>query len=98
MPPVFVPREAERGSKLLYKPEASSRGYVYLMQKDEVHTLRVIMKIKNVMLDRRIFLVPDDRNDKKYWGWMRFAKPLPLWEAMEAGLVPLFNMYRNDAS
>ena len=68
------------------------------MRKDEVNTIRVILPLKNVMIDRRIFTSPDERNDKKYWGWMRFARPLPLWEAMEAGLVPLFNMYRNDAS
>ena len=83
---------------MVYEPKLY-RGYTYLMRNDYNNTMRVIVKLNNVMIAKKILVVPDGRPyNKTYFGWMRFLKPLPLWEAMEAGLVPLFNMYRNDAS
>ena len=79
---------------MVYEPK-SYRGYTYLMRKDYYTTMRVIVNLKNIMIARKLLAEPDGRPHKNtYFGWMRFIKPLPLWEAMEAGLVPLFNMYR----
>ena len=81
---------------MIYDPDPWQHGYVYLMRKDERKTMKVLLKLKNVMIGKMIFNVPDYRDGNIYCGWMRFARPLPLWEAMEAGLVPIFDMYRND--
>lgn len=79
---------------MVYEPKPY-RGYTYLMRKDYHNTMGVIVNLKNIMIGKKILCEPDGRPTKKtYFGWMRFIKPLPLWEAMEAGLVPLFNMYR----
>lgn len=81
-----------------YVPRPYRRGYVYLMQKDEVETLKAVIHLRNTLIDRRICVETENRVDKKYWGWMRFSQPLPLWDAMEGGLVPIFNCYKSGAS
>ena len=54
--------EAERGSNMLYDPDPCKRGYVYLMRKDERRTMKVLLKLKNVMIGKMIFNAPDYRD------------------------------------
>ena len=74
---------------MIYEP-GTGKGYVYLMRKDELQTYRRILRLKGKLIDRRILTKPEPRGEINYWGWMRFDRPLPLYDAMEAGLVPIF--------
>ena len=65
-------------------------GYIYLMKKDEVHTINALHHIHGRIIDRRFYTSMSRRGDKWYWGWIAFEKPLHLFDAMIAGLVPIF--------
>lgn len=70
------------------------RGYVYLMKYHEIRTIQLLAGIKIRVCDRRFYTRRSRRGDKWYWGWIAFVEPLPLWEAMNAGLVPIFKLGR----
>lgn len=59
------------------------------MQKDINRTLRTLWKIKPKIVEKRVL---KEKSEDNYYGWIRF--PRPLLDAMEAGLVPIFNTYR----
>lgn len=70
------------------------RAYVYLMKFNEIRTIQALKPVKCRIADRRFYLNMSKRGDKWYWGWIAFTKPLHPWDAMEAGLVPIFNTLR----
>lgn len=72
------------------------RGYVYLMRKNEQDTYRAIGRLRGTIINHDTFIKPATIDNNKYWGRMRFRTPLPYWDAMEGGLVPLFNCYKAD--
>lgn len=73
-----------------WKSTRMRKCFVYLMRYDEIRTIQHLSKIKARVVDRRIYINMEKRGDKYYWGWIGFDKPIPLWDAMEAGLVPIF--------
>ncbi len=66
------------------------RGYIYLMKHDEIRTVNALSHINGKVIDRRFYTNMNRRGDKWYWGWIAFKEPLTLWDAMIAGLVPIF--------
>ena len=67
------------------------RGFTYSMRYDPDKTLDKLQGIKYRVVDRRFYNQPSMWNAKLVWGWMKLREPLQLWDAMEAGLVPMFN-------
>lgn len=76
-------------------PRTARQGYVYLMRNDVNKTYRYLRRIGARIVDKRIL---KEKTSDNYYGWMRLPRPLPLWDAMDAGLVPLFNCYRSEAT
>lgn len=76
-------------------PKTARQGYIYLMRKDVTRTYRYLRSIGARIVDKRIL---KEKSQDNYYGWMRFPRPLPVFDAMEAGLVPLFNCYRSEAT
>ena len=68
------------------------RGYTYSMKYDAERTFKTLHGLKYRIVERRFFHQPSMWSDKYVWGWVKFEEPLPLWDAMEAGLVPIFRM------
>lgn len=66
------------------------RGYTYSMKNNSEYTLKRLAGVRYRIVERRFFHQPSMWSDKYVWGWVKFREPLPLWDAMEAGLVPLF--------
>lgn len=75
-------------------PVSARPGYIYLMRKDVNKTYRYLRRIGARIVDKRIL---KEKSHDNYYGWMRFPRPLPEYDAMEAGLIPLFNTYRSGA-
>ena len=65
-------------------------GFVYLMMFDESRTIQYLRKFHVRVIDRRFHTTMQQRGDKWYWGWVCFEKPIDLYDAWEAGLVPIF--------
>lgn len=76
-------------------PKTSRKGYIYLMQKDINSTLRALWKLKPKIVEKRVL---KEKSEDNYYGWIRFPRPIPLLDAMDAGLVPIFNCYRTGAT
>ncbi len=74
-------------------PISARPGYIYLMRKDVNRTYKYLHRIGARVADKRIL----KEKNGDYFGWMRFPRPLPEYDAMEAGLIPLFNTYRSGA-
>ena len=68
------------------------RGYTYSMKYDAERTFKTLHGLKYRIVERRFFHQPSMWSEKYVWGWVKFKEPLPLWDAMEAGLVPIFRM------
>lgn len=66
------------------------RGYTYAMQHDQMLTLDKLTGIPCRIVERRFYHQPSMWHNKRVWGWIKFKEPLHLWDAMEAGLVPVF--------
>lgn len=66
------------------------RGYTYSMKHDAKQTLERLKGIEYRIVERRFFHQPSAWHDSIVWGWIKFKEPLQLWDAMEAGLVPIF--------
>ena len=81
-----------------YIPRSQRPGYLYLMQKDIGVTRQIIRSLEIRVVDFETFKEPTKIDSHKYFGWMRFRSPLPDWDAMEGGLVPLFNCYKADTT
>ena len=66
------------------------RGYTYSMKNDSERTLKKLKGIPCRIVERKFFHQPSMWHDKYVWGWVKFKEPIPLWDAMEAGLIPMF--------
>lgn len=71
------------------------KGFVYVMMFNEIRTINELSQIKARVIDRRIYTNRERRGNKWYWGWMAFEKPLNDYDAMCAGLVPIFKKRRD---
>ena len=74
-------------------PRTARQGYIYLMRNDVNKTYRYLRRIGARIVDKRRL---KEKSKDNYYGWMRFPRPLPLYDAMEAGLIPLFNCYKYE--
>ena len=79
-----------------WKNTSIRRGFAYVMMFNEIKTIQLLKGVKTRICDRRFYTNRKPRGDKWYWGWICFEKPLPLWDAMNAGLVPIFREGRRD--
>lgn len=73
-----------------WKSTRMRNGFVYLMKKNELITIPKLRGIGARVIDRRFHLNPVDRNGRWYFGWICFDKPINEYDAMEAGLIPIF--------
>ena len=71
-------------------------GFVYLMMFDESRTIQYLRKLHVRVIDRRFHTTMQQRGDKWYWGWVCFEKPIDLYDAWEAGLVPIFREQKKE--
>lgn len=65
-------------------------GYVYSMKYDSAVTLKHLSKTGSRIRDRRFFHQPSIWHGKRVYGWVSLDRPMQLFDAMEAGLVPMF--------
>ena len=71
-------------------------GFVYLMMFDESRTIQYLRKLHVRVIDRRFHTTMQQRGEKWYWGWVCFEKPIDLYDAWEAGLVPIFREQKKE--
>ena len=75
-----------------WKSTKMIRGYTYSMRYDSDFTLMRLKGVSCRIVERKFFHQPSTWNEDRVWGWIKFKDPIPLWDAMEAGLVPRFRM------
>lgn len=68
------------------------KKFVYMMRFPHEFTTERISKIHRRIVAHRFWITRYQREKHWYYGWVAFENPLPLWDAMEAGLVPIFRM------
>ena len=61
-----------------------------MMMYNEIKTIQLLKGVKTRICDRRFYTNRKQRGEKWYYGWICFEKPLDLYDAMIAGLVPIF--------
>lgn len=73
-----------------WKSTKRGKRYNYLMRFNEESTIKILSGMKVRMIDRQFYKKMKKKGRSWYWGWIAFNDPLPLFDAMEAGLVPTF--------
>lgn len=76
----------------IWQPTKMIPGYTYSMMYDKEFTLQKLTGTEFRIVDRRFYHHPSMCRDKLVRDWIKFRNPIPLWDAMEAGLVPVFRM------
>lgn len=64
--------------------------FIYMMRCPKDFTVERISRMRRRIVSFRFWMSKFQRDKHWYYGWVAFEKPLPLWDAMEAGLVPIF--------
>lgn len=64
-------------------------GYTYYMLKSESATRDSLKDIKHRIKDIKIYMRPYPVGTRHYHGWVKLEGELELYDAMEAGLVPV---------
>ena len=70
--------------------------YIYVMHNNPFYTCEKIANLDARCIDYRFWNQMRQRGDRWYWGWVVFNKEIPLWDAMDAGLVPLFRKRKDE--
>ena len=68
----------------------NGKSFIYMMRYPKDVTVEHTSKLHRRIISHRFWFMRYQREKHWYYGWVAFEKPLPLWDAMEAGLVPIF--------
>ena len=66
------------------------RGYAYLMKKPKEDTMKALKGVKTRIADRKFYQKAYKKQTRWYYGWIAFTEPINTYDAMNAGLVPIF--------
>lgn len=67
------------------------RGYTYSLKYHYDIVLKRLKEVDCRIVDRRFYNQPSTWKGKPAYGWIKLKEPIPLWDAMECGLIPEFN-------
>lgn len=70
--------------------------FVYMMKKPEFVTTRHIRQMHRRIVSHRFWNKRYKRGRWWYYGWVAFDRPIEDYDAMEAGLVPIFSRYKQE--
>lgn len=71
----------------------TKKKYVYMMQLPDLVTIEKVSALHKRIVSHRFWLNRYRRGKHWYYGWVAFDEPLDDWDAMESGLVPIFDCY-----
>ena len=72
-------------------------GYIYVMRNNEECTINHLKGIGARIINKCFWHKRYPRNGQWYWGWVMFDRPIHLYDAMMAGLVPIYKERVKDA-
>ena len=66
------------------------RGFTYELHRPVDQIFENLTGVKYRLVDKRFYNHPSTWKGKNVWGWIKFREPLHIYDAMMAGLVPVF--------